>query len=359
MNRGNSVFALVASVINTLRSVLLRANELGPMMGRRAFIASGLGLCAAPLVAWAQQAGKVARIGMLLPNTPEIAARSPRNAAFLKGLRDLGWIEGQNLAIEWRFADGQLGRLAELAADLARIGVDAIVTAAAPSALAAQGATRTIPIVVLDPGDPVGLGLVGSLARPGGNITGVSSIAPELAAKRLALLKETVPAMGRVAVLANAAILPAEVAMRELEAAAKVLGVQIQLVQIQGVKGIEQAFAEIARQQADGIVVFPDPLTFSNDVAITGFALKSRIPALYGAMEFVQAGGLMSYGPSYPEMFRKGANYVDRILKGAKPGDLPIEQPTSFELVLNLKTAKALGLTIPQSVLLRADRVIE
>jgi putative ABC transport system substrate-binding protein len=175
-------------------------------MGRRAFIASGLGLCAAPLVALAQQAGKVARIGMLLPNTPEIAARSPRNAAFLKGLRDLGWIEGQNLAIEWRFADGQLGRLAELAADLARIGVDAIVTAAAPSALAAQGATRTIPIVVLDPGDPVGLGLVASLARPGGNITGVSSIAPELAAKRLALLKETVPAMGRVAVLSNAAI---------------------------------------------------------------------------------------------------------------------------------------------------------
>jgi len=329
------------------------------MMGRRAFIASALGLCAAPLVASAQHAGKVARIGMLLPNAPEIVARSPRIAAFLKGLRDLGWIEGQNLAIEWRFAEGQLGRLAELAADLARIGVDAIVTAAAPSALAAQGATRTIPIVVLDPGDPVGLGLVASLARPGGNITGVSSIAPELAAKRLALLKEAVPAMVRVAVLANAAIPPAEIAMRELEATAKVLGVQIQSVPIQGVKGIEQAFGEITRQHADGIVVFPDPLTFSNEAAITSFALKSRIPALYGAMEFVQAGGLMSYGPSYPEMFRRGANYVDRILKGAKPGDLPIEQPTRFEFGLNLKTAKALGLTIPQSVLLRADRVIE
>jgi putative ABC transport system substrate-binding protein len=329
------------------------------MMGRRAFIASGLGLCAAPIVALAQHAGKVARIGMLLPNTPEIVARSPRIAAFLKGLRDLGWIEGQNLAIEWRFAEGQVGRLAELAADLARIRVDAIVTAAAPAALAAQRATSTIPIVVLDPGDPVGLGLVASLARPGGNITGVSSIAPELAAKRLALLKEAVPAMVRVAVLSNAAIPPAEIAMREMEAAAKVLGVQIQSVPIQGVKGIEQAFAEVARQHADGIVVFPDPLTFSNEVAITGFALKNRIPALYGAMEFVQAGGLMSYGPSYPEMFRRGANYVDRILKGAKPGDLPIEQPTRFEFVLNLKTAKALGLTIPQSVLLRADRVIE
>ena len=329
------------------------------MMGRRAFIASALGLCAVPLVASAQHAGKVARIGMLLPNTPETVARSPRIAAFLKGLRDLGWSEGQNLAIEWRFADGQVGRLAELAADLARIRVDAIVTAAAPSALAAQGATRTIPIVVLDPGDPVGLGLVASLARPGGNITGVSSIAPELAAKRLALLKEAVPAMVQVAVLSNAAIPPAEIAMRELAAAAKVLGVQIQSVPIQGVKGIEQAFADVARQHADGIVVFPDPLTFSNEVAITGFALTSRIPALYGAMEFVQAGGLMSYGPSYPEMFRRGANYVDRILKGAKPGDLPIEQPTRFEFVLNLKTAKALGLTIPQSVLLRADRLIE
>lgn len=329
------------------------------MIGRRAFMAAALGLCAAPLTASAQHAGKVARIGMLLPNTPEIVARNPRIAAFLKGLRDLGWIEGQNLAIEWRFAEGQLGRLAELAADLARIGVDAIVTAAAPSALAAKGATRSIPIVVLDPGDPVGLGLVASLARPGGNITGVSSIAPELAAKRLALLKEAVPAMVRVAVLANAAIPPAEIAMQELETTAKVLGVQIQFVPIKGVKGIEQAFGEIARQHADGIVVFPDPLTFSNEAAITGFALKSRISAMYGAMEFVQAGGLMSYGPSYQEMFRRGASYVDRILKGAKPGDLPIEQPTRFEFVLNLKTAKALGLTIPQSVLLRVDQVIE
>ena len=329
------------------------------MMRRRAFIASGLGLCTAPLVALAQHAGKVARIGILVGTTPERVARNPRWGAFLKGLRDLGWVEGQNLVIEWRFAEGQLGRLAELAADLARIRVDAIVTAPAPSALAAQVATRSIPIVVLDPGDPVGLGLVASLARPGGNITGTTSIAPELAAKRLALLKEAVPAMVRVAVLANAAIPPAEIAIRELDAAAKVLGVQIQLVPIQGVKGIEQAFGEIARQHADGIVVFPDPLTFSNEVAITSFALKSRIPALYGAMEFVQAGGLMSYGPSYQEMFRRGATYVDRILKGAKPADLPIEQPTRFEFVLNLKTAKALGLAIPQSVLLRADRVIE
>ena len=329
------------------------------MTGRRAFMATALGLCAVSLVASAQQTGKVARIGLLLPNTAEVAARSPRVAAFIKGLRDLGWIEGQNLVIEWRYAEGQLERLAELAADLARLRVDVIVTAAAPSALAAQGATRSIPIVMLDPGDPIGLGLVASLARPGGNITGVSSIAPELAAKRLALLKEAVPAMVRVAVLANVAIPPAEIAMRELEATAKVVGVQIHSVLIKGVKGIEQALGEITRQNSDGILVFPDPLTFSNAAQITGFALKGRIPVLYGAMEFVQAGGLMSYGPSYPEMFRRGSNYVDRILKGAKPGDLPIEQPTRFEFGLNLKTAKALGLTIPQSVLLRADRVIE
>jgi putative tryptophan/tyrosine transport system substrate-binding protein len=296
---------------------------------------------------------------MLLPNTSEIVARNPRIAAFLKGLRDMGWIEGQNLVTEWRIAEGQLGRLPELAADLTRIKVDVIVTAAAPSALAAQGATRSIPIVMLDPGDPVGLGLVANLARPGGNITGVSSIAPELAAKRLALLKEAVPAMVRVAVLSNAAIPPAEIAMRELQAAAKVLGVQVQSVPIQGVKGIEQAFTDVARQHADGIVVFPDPLTFSNEAAIIGFALKNRIPALYGAMEFVQAGGLMSYGPSYQEMFQRGAYYVDQILKGAKPGDLSIERPTRFELVLNLKTAKALALTIPQSLLQRADRVLE
>jgi putative ABC transport system substrate-binding protein len=329
------------------------------MMGRRAFIASVLGLWAAPLVASAQQAGKISRIGLLLPGTPETHAGNPRWAAFLKALRDVGWIEGQNLVIERRYAEGDLGRLGELAADLARIRVDAIVTAAAPSALAAQGATRSVPVVVLDPGDPVGLRLVASLARPGGNITGVSSIAPELAAKRLALLKEAVPTIVRVAVLADVAIPPAEIAMRELEATAKVLGMQIQSVPIKGAKGIEQAFGEIARQQADGIVVFPDPLTFSNQAAISGLALKYRIPTLYGAMEFVHAGGLMSYGPSYPEMFRRGAHYVDRILKGAKPGDLPIEQPTRFEFALNLKTARALGLTIPQSVLLRADRVLE
>ena len=329
-------------------------------MNRRDSLLLALGaLCAAPFVANAQPGGRVARIGMLLPNSAEIAARNPRIAAFVRGLRELGWIDSRNVAIEWRFAEGQATRLEELAADLVRSKVDVIVTAASPAALAAQRATQSIPIVVLDPGDPVGLGLVASLARPGGNITGVTSIAPDLAAKRLALLKEAAPATSRAVVLADAATPPAEVAIREMEGAAKVLGVQIQLVAIQGAKGLEQAFAEIARLRADGMVVFPDPLTFSNAEAITGFARKTRIPALYGAAEFAQAGGLMSYGPSYQDMFRRGANYVDRILKGAKPAELPVEQPTRFEFVWNDIAAKGIGVAPSQSVLLRADRVIE
>lgn len=328
-------------------------------MNKRDTILALVALGIMPNAVDAQQPGRMARIGMLLPNTSEIVARNPRIAAFLKGLRDLGWIEGQNVLIEWRFAGGQIERLTDLAADLARSNVDAIVTAAAPAALAAQRATRSIPIIVLDPGDPVGLGLVASLARPGGNITGVTSIAPELAAKRLALLKEAMSASTKVVVLADAATPPAEVAVREMELAATVLGMQIQLVRIHGVRGLEQAFNEILRERADGMVVFPDPLTFSNAATIIGFARKAQIPALYGASEFVDGGGLMSYGPSYREMFNRGANYVDRILKGAKPSDLPVEQPTRFEFVINLNTAKALAATIPSTLLLRADRVIE
>lgn len=329
------------------------------MTSRRAFLAATAGLCAAPIASWAQPVGKPARIGMLLPNTAEIAAGNPRIAAFLLGLRDLGWIEGRNLVIEWRFAAGQLNRLAELAADLVRIGVDVIVTAAAPSAIAAKTASSSIPVVMLDPGDPVGLGLVESLARPAGNVTGVSSIAPELAAKRLALLKETAPGVARIAVLFNAAIPPAEIALQELQAAARIIGVQVQSVPAQGPKGLDEAFRVIAQERIDGVIVFPDPLTFWNQNRIISFAASSRIPVMYGAREFAEAGGLMSYGPSYPAMFRRGAYYVDRILKGAKPADLPVEQPTTFELVVNLKTAKDLRLTMPPEMLVRADRVIE
>ena len=327
---------------------------------RREFITLLGGAAAAwPLAARAQTTGKVYRIGMLLPNTPAIVARNPRIQAFLQGLRELNWIEGHNVAIEWRFAEGQFQRLATLAAELATIKVDVIVTAAAPAAEAAKEATSTIPVVIIDPGDPVGTGLVLSLARPGGNITGVTSIAPDLAAKRLALLKETVPAITSVAVLFNAAVPPAEIAMMELQVAAQALSLRIQSVAIEGPIGLEKAFATITDERDNGLVVFPDPLTFSNQEAITNFALANKIPALFGAREFVAIGGLISYGPSYAGMFRRGAYYVDRILKGANPADLPVEQPTKFELVINLKTAKALGLEVPPTLIARADEVIE
>jgi putative tryptophan/tyrosine transport system substrate-binding protein len=296
---------------------------------------------------------------MLLPNPPAVVARNPRMQAFLQGLREFGWIDGQNVAIEWRFAEEQLQRLAALAGELANIPVDVIVAPSAPAAQAAKEATRTIPIVILDPGDPVGTGLVPSLARPGGNVTGVTSIAPDLATKRLALLKEAVPGITRVAVLFNAAIPPAEIAMTEMRFAAQTLNLRIESFAAQGRKGLAEAFAMITSEQANGLVVFPDPLTFSNQEAITRFALANKIPALFGAKEFVGDGGLMSYGPSYPGMFRQGAYYVDRILKGEKPANLPIEQPTRFELVINIKTAKALGLDIPPMLLARADEVIE
>jgi putative ABC transport system substrate-binding protein len=318
-----------------------------------------LALLAAPLAADAQQPAKAPRIGVLLPGNPAAAGRNPRMQAFYQALRGFGWIEGQNVAIERRYAEGELGRLTDLAIELVRLNVDVIVTASTPPAKAAKTATGTIPIVMLDPGDPVATGLVASLARPGGNVTGVISIAPDLAAKRLEMLKEAAPRISRVAVLFNAAIPPAEVALKELQRAAQLLGLQLQSVAVQGPKGFEEAFGAMAKEQADGLLVFADPLTFGQQDLIVAFAGKSRIAAFFGAKEFVDAGGLMSYGPSYPAMFRRGAYYVDRILKGAKPADLPVEQPTRFELVVNLKTAKALGLTIPPSVLVRADQVIQ
>jgi ABC-type uncharacterized transport system substrate-binding protein len=320
-----------------------------------AFSALFLALCSS---APAQQSGKVPRIGVLLPNTPEIFANNPRMQAFFQGLRDLGWIEGQNFTVERRFAEGQLGRLPALAAELVNLRVDLIVTAAAPSAKAAKDATGSVPIVMLDPGDPVGTGLVASLAHPGRNITGVTSIAPDLAAKRLELLKETAPKISRVGIVFNSAIPPAEIAMTEIKAAAQALRLRIESVGVQGPKGFDDAFGEISRQRADSLIVFPDPLTFLNQDLIIAFTIRSRVPSLFGAQEFVESGGLVSYGPSYPGMFRRGATYVDKILKGAKPADLPVEQPMKFDFVINLKAAKQIGLTIPPNVLARADRVI-
>jgi ABC-type uncharacterized transport system substrate-binding protein len=279
--------------------------------------------------------------------------------AFYQALQDLGWVEGQNIAFERRYAEDRFDRLIDLAIELARLNVDVIVTASTPPAKAAKAATGTIPIVMMDPGDPVASGLVASLALPGGNVTGISSVAPDLAAKRLEMLKAALPRVSRVAMLFNAAIPPAEVAMRELTAAATVLGLQVQSVSVQGPNGFDDAFATITRERADGLVVFADPLTFSHQELIVNFSVRTRIAALFAAKEFVDIGGLMSYGPSYPGMFRRAAGYVDKILKGAKPADLPVEQPTTFELVINLKTAKALGLTIRPSLLHRADQVIE
>ena len=278
---------------------------------------------------------------------------------FLARLREHGWIEGQNVATQWRFAAWRLDQLAPLAADLVRLKVNVIVTAATPAAKAAQAATRDIPIVIVDPGDPVEAELVASLAHPGGNITGQTSIAPDLAGKRLELLKETAPTITRVAVLWNSAIPPAEVAVKELRAAATILKLEIQPVEVQGPQGFDDAFAAIARERADGLLVFPDPLTFQNAKLIVGVANKNAIPTLFGAREFVDVGGLISYGPSYAAMWRRGADYADLILRGKKPADLPVEQPTKFDLVINQRTAKALGISLPPTLLATADDVIE
>jgi putative tryptophan/tyrosine transport system substrate-binding protein len=329
-------------------------------MRRRDFITLFGGAAVAwPLAARAQQSGGVRRIGVLLPGNSATAARNPRMQAFYKALQELGWVEGQNVAFERRWAEGRYERLTDLAIELARLNVDVIVTASTPPAKAAKSATSVIPIVIMDPGDPVATGLVAGLASPGGNVTGVSSIAPDLAAKRLEILKETAPKIYRVLILFNATIPPAEVAMKEMTAAAPVLGLQVQSVPVQGPTGFDDAFGMVTRDHAEGLVVFADPLTFSHQQLIVDFAAKTRIAAMFAAREFVDIGGLMSYGPSYPGMFRRGAYYVDRVLKGTKPADLPIEQPTKFEFVINLKTAKALGLDVPPTLLARADEVIE
>jgi putative ABC transport system substrate-binding protein len=318
-----------------------------------------VGFLAVPLMAWAQPAATLPRIGYLAPGSGVPSYATPyRLDPFRQGLRQGGYIEGQNVIVEYRFASGRLERLAELAAELVKLKVDVIVTAATPAAKAAKTATQTIPIVMVDLGDPVGAGLVQSLARPGGNATGFTSIARDLAAKRLQLLKEIAPAAGSVAVLWNLAIPPTEVAVSELQAAARVLHIQLELVEVEGVEGLQRSLAAL-KDRAIPLLVFPDPLTFNNRELIVEFAARNRVPAIFGASEFVDAGGLASYGPSYPDMFRRAGVQVSRILKGAKPGDLPVEQPTKFELIINLKTAKALGVTISPSLLLRADQIIE
>jgi ABC-type uncharacterized transport system substrate-binding protein len=326
---------------------------------RRAFLGTMAGFLAARLAAEAQQPGNSYRIGYLgtsPPSTPD----SLRNVeAFRQGLGELGWVEGKNIVIEWRYSAGRGERFPDLAAELVRLKVDLIVAVAAPATHASKQATTTIPIVGIALSDPVGQGLVASLARPGGNVTGLATLFPELAAKRLKLLKETLPGVSRVAVLWNAANPGNVLQIGETKVAAQTLGLRLQSVEVRGPKDFQGAFAAMTRGRPEALVSLADPLIFTYQTQIVDFAAKSRLPAMHPFRESVEAGGLMAYSVNIPDMFRRAATYVDRILKGAKPADLPVEQPTKFELVINLKTAKALGLTIPQSFLQRADEVIQ
>jgi putative ABC transport system substrate-binding protein len=311
----------------------------------------------APPAADAQQPTKVPRIGVLLFSSP--SAISARFEGFRQGLRELGYIEGNNFVIEWRFAEGKRERLPQLAAELVRLKVDIILTGGPTSTRAAKEATATIPIVMGFDTDPVGSGFVASLARPGWNITGLSSLAPEISGKRLELLKEILPKLSRVAVFGTSTQAGNAQSRKEMELAAAAFGVQHQYLDILDRKDIETAFREARKGRADGVLWLASPVIIAERKHVADLAVRSRLPAMYANSEFVDAGGLMSYGPNYADLFRRAAVYVDKILKGAKPADLPVEQPTKFELVINLKTAKALRLTIPQSVLIRADRLIQ
>jgi putative ABC transport system substrate-binding protein len=328
-------------------------------MDRRAFIGTLAGsLFAAPLVAEAQQVGQVPRIGFLSVTSP--SDRPPLLDAFRQRLRELGWVEGQNIVIDYRYAEGRVDRLPDLAAELVRLKVDLIVSWGTQGVTAAKNATETIPIVMIAVRDPVGTGLIASLARPGGNVTGVSGYAGlEIVARQLELLKETVPKIRRVAILSNPANAYHQLAIREVTVAARSLGVQLQLLEARGPNEFDGAFAAMAKERVGALLVLSDAMLSSHRIRLADLAARSRLPSAYAVRESVEAGGLMSYGPSFLDLYRRSAAYVDKILKGAKPADLPVQQPTQFELVINLKTAKALGLTIPQSLLQRADQVIE
>ena len=307
-------------------------------------------------MAQAQQAKKIPRIGVLLSGSR--SSTSTNTDAFRQGLRELGYVEGQNIIIEYRWGDTMEGSLPNLFAEVIRLNPDVIVTGSTPAVLAAKNATRTIPIVMTNSSDAVRDGLVASLARPGGNVTGLSIFVPELTGKRLELLKETVPKLSRVATIWNTANPGNTPLLKDMEVAARELGLKLQSVGIRGPDDLEGAFATIAKSHAGALNVLSDAFMATNRTLITGLALKNRLPSIYPSDGYVQAGGLMSYGPSLTATYQRAAYFVDMILKGAKPADLPVEQPTRFELVVNLKTAKQIGLTIPPNVLARADRVI-
>ena len=323
---------------------------------RLAVVAAVL-LLAGPVAAEAQQAAKVYRIGFVSPASPNIET----SQAFRQGIRELGYVEGRNVIIEARYAEAQSERLPDLVAEVLRLKVDVLVVASTPGALAAKSATTTVPIVFAGIIDPVGLGIVASLARPGGNITGATFGVggSGFAGKWVELLKETVPTMSHAAVLSNSTNPAMAPLVREIQAAALILNVKLNVLYAGNAADLDRAFASFGATGAKGIIVVNDPFFVANHVKLVQFAASKRIPAIYFTGLFADAGGLLAYGGSLEDSWRRAATYVDKILKGAKPADLPIEQPTRFELVVNLKSAKALGIAIPNSVLLRADRVIE
>jgi putative tryptophan/tyrosine transport system substrate-binding protein len=304
----------------------------------------------------AQQAKKGPRIGFLSGATP--AALSARVDTFRHGLRDLGYVEGKNIVIEYRYAEGKSDRLSALAAELVRLKVDIIATTGPASTGSAKQATATIPIVMANDDDPIGSGFAASLARPGGNITGLSTLSPELSGKQLELLREIVPKLSRVTVLGDVTRPGIRQALREINAAADAFGVQLQYLEVRDPKDIEIAFRTATKERADSVLVLGSAVLNSQRKQVADLAIKSRLPAIYRNLEFVEDGGLMAYGVNINDLFGRAATYVDKILKGAKPGDLPIEQPKKFEFIINLKAAKQIGLTIPPNVLARATKVI-
>ena len=334
------------------------------MLSRRRFLQTvSAGFLVVPVFVEAQQTKKVPRLGILMHFPPEQPVTRTLLDAFIQGLRELGYVEGQNIVIEYRSAQGKVERFPDLVAELEHLKVDLIVlVGGTPVARAAKQVTSTIPIVAPAVGDPVGDGLAASLARAGGNITGSTFLGPELVAKRLQLFKEAVPGVSRVAALWHPGAYGERTMrgiLKETEVAARALGVQLQFVDVRGPNEFDRAFSLLIRQHADSLITLPSPMLFQEHRRIVDLATKSRLPAMYQTREFVDAGGLMAYGANIPDLFRRAAPFVDKIVRGARPADLPIEQPTKYELLINLKTAKALGLTIPQSVLARADQIIE
>jgi putative ABC transport system substrate-binding protein len=310
-------------------------------------------------VAMAQQPTKAPRIGYLTAGSLSSSTTSARIEAFRQGLRELRYLEGKNIVIEYRYAEGILDRVPALAAELVRLKVDAIVTAGPIPTRSAKAATVTVPIVMTQDTDPVGNGFVASLARPGSNITGLSTLAPELSGKRLELLKEIVPTISRVAVVGQSSYPGNSQGLREVELAAGAFGVKLQYLDVLDPKDIETAFRAVSKGRADAVLVLGGPVLISQRTQVVNLVAKSRLPAMYNVPEFVEANGLMTYGPIITDLSRRAATYVDKILKGAKPADLPVEQPIKFEFIVNLKAAKQIGLTIPPNVLVRADRVIK